>query len=129
MKVTLKIQLTRPPNPHAPPAYTAAPQSPLRRPHHRDAQKEQRRPGPRSLDDEVVDLITSEKVRAAVQQLPEDERAAIELAYFGGRSYREVATELDVPEGTVKSRIRSGMGRLRDSLATVGATEEAETNG
>lgn len=100
-----------------------------RRREERDAQKEQRRPAPRSLDDEVVDLITSEKVRAAVQQLPEDERAAIELAYFGGRSYREVATELDVPEGTVKSRIRSGMGRLRDSLATVGVTEEAETNG
>ena len=100
-----------------------------RRREERDAQKEQRRPAPRSLDDEVVDLITSEKVRAAVQQLPEDERAAIELAYFGGRSYREVATELDVPEGTIKSRIRSGMGQLRDSLATVGATEEAETNG
>ena len=100
-----------------------------RRREDRDATEAQRRPAPRSLDDEVVDLITSEKVRAAVQLLPADERAAIELAYFGGRSYREVATELDAPEGTIKSRIRSGMGRLRDSLAVVGATEEPETNG
>ena len=100
-----------------------------RRREEREGLDAQRRPGPRSLDEEVVDLITSEKVRAAVQRLPDDERAAIELAYFGGRSYREVASELDIPEGTIKSRIRSGMSRLRETLASVTTTERAESDG
>lgn len=90
-----------------------------RRREDRDADDAGRKPAPRSLDQEVVDLVTAEKVRVAVGALPEGERAAIELAYFGGRSYREVADILDIPEGTIKSRIRSGMTRLRTTLDTV----------
>ncbi len=52
----------------------------------------------------------------AIESLEEQERAAIELAYFGGYSYREVAVILCQPEGTVKSRIRSGLGHIRDHL-------------
>ena len=53
-------------------------------------------------------------------KLPTEERAAIQLAYFGGKTYREVASSLEQPEGTVKSRIRSGMKRMRTELAQAG---------
>ena len=56
----------------------------------------------------------------AMGELPEEERRAIELAYFDGHTYREVAQLLDQPEGTVKSRIRNGMRRMRAVLADAG---------
>jgi RNA polymerase sigma-70 factor, ECF subfamily len=75
---------------------------------------------PYDLDDEVGDLVVSAKVRGALEQLPDVERAAIEVAYFEGYTYREVAVRLDVPEGTVKSRIRSGLRRLHRELVAAG---------
>jgi RNA polymerase sigma-70 factor (ECF subfamily) len=67
-------------------------------------------------------MAVAEKVRDAVMDLPEAERRAIELAYFGGRTYREVAAELDTPAGTVKSRIRNGLKRMRLTLADTSAS-------
>ncbi len=56
------------------------------------------------------------RVGLAVQSLPPFERNAIELAYFDGRTYREVATILGSPEGTTKTRIRTGLRRMRTEL-------------
>jgi len=72
------------------------------------------------IEREVIDLTVSEKVKEVVAGLPTDERQAIELAYFGGHTYRQVAVMLDTPEGTIKSRIRSGLRRLRTDLAEAG---------
>lgn len=60
-----------------------------------------------------------ELVREALEELPEAQRAALRLAYFGGMSQREVAERTDTPLGTVKSRIRMGLGKLEDRLAPV----------
>ena len=69
------------------------------------------------LEQEVVQLVANERLREALEALPEAERSAIQLAYFGGRTYREVAAIQDEPEGTVKSRIRSGLRHLERELA------------
>jgi RNA polymerase sigma-70 factor (ECF subfamily) len=68
------------------------------------------------MDSEMWDLAVSDKVRTAVSELPDPERQAIELAYFGGLTYKEVARALGEAEGTVKSRIRRALQRLRSTL-------------
>jgi len=72
------------------------------------------------VDHEMSDLAVADQVARALGDLPEEERRAIELAYFDGYTYREVATLLEEPEGTVKSRIRNGMRRMRATLVEVG---------
>ena len=54
-------------------------------------------------------------VRRAVAELPQQLRTPLELAYFGRLTYRQVAAVLDLPEGTIKARIRSGLQRLGSS--------------
>jgi RNA polymerase sigma-70 factor (ECF subfamily) len=74
------------------------------------------------LDREVWGLVVADQVKDAVSELPSEQREAIALAYFGGHTYREVAAKLGVAEGTVKSRIRSGLTRMRTSLVEAGVT-------
>lgn len=76
---------------------------------------------------EVWDLALASHVRDAMHVLQDGERAAIELAYFGGMTYREVAAELGDAEGTVKSRIRSGLKKLRSELLRTGVSMGAES--
>jgi RNA polymerase sigma-70 factor, ECF subfamily len=72
------------------------------------------------LEREVWDLSTADRVRNAMELLPAGERQAIELAYFSGRTYRDVAVTLGEPEGTIKTRIRTGLKRMRGALQEAG---------
>ncbi len=72
------------------------------------------------IEREVLDLTVADQVKEVVAELPADERRAIELAYFGGHTYRQVAALLEQPEGTVKSRIRSGLRRMRQGMVDAG---------
>ncbi len=86
------------------------------------AAREENQPPPDptiDLEDEILQRTQSAIVRDAVAALRDDERNAISLAYFGGMSYVEVARHLGQPEGTVKSRIRSGMKKLAGELGEV----------
>ena len=69
-----------------------------------------------SVGEEAEISFDRARVRRALGRLSPTQREAVELAYFGGHTYREVAVLLGVAEGTIKSRIRDGMLRLRDEL-------------
>jgi RNA polymerase sigma-70 factor, ECF subfamily len=68
----------------------------------------------------VVDAATQEwskgRLASGLAQLPEEQRAAVELAYYDGLTYKQVAQALGIPEGTAKSRLRLAMARLRALL-------------
>ncbi|WP_214415459.1 sigma-70 family RNA polymerase sigma factor [Sphaerisporangium fuscum] len=72
---------------------------------------------PSPLEEWVLAADEAARVRRAVSDLPGEIREAIELAYYRGRTYRQAAEELGLPEGTVKSRIRLGLRRLAGELA------------
>jgi RNA polymerase sigma-70 factor (ECF subfamily) len=74
------------------------------------------------VEAEVHLAALSDDVRKAVDQLGRDERIAIMLSYFGGRTYRETAELLGAPEGTVKTRIRRALSGLRRTLEAQGVT-------
>ncbi len=69
-----------------------------------------------AVADEVQVNLDHWQVRRALATLTERQREAIELAYFGGHTYRDVARVLGIPEGTAKSRLRDGLLRLREAL-------------
>ncbi|GCD92602.1 RNA polymerase sigma factor SigK [Embleya hyalina] len=69
-----------------------------------------------SAEDSVVAADEAARVRSALARLPAAQREAIELAFYADITYREVASRLGVPEGTVKSRMRGGLRQLATLL-------------
>lgn len=76
----------------------------------------QRLASPELTDTEVERRDDARLVRGALGELPADQRRVIELAYFGGFTHTQIAEMLDLPAGTVKGRMRLGLGKLRIAL-------------
>lgn len=98
-----------------------------------ELRKRKRRPQRADLDDPITTIASVEDTEISVEEhawlgmvrfeiqnalgaLPDTQRRPIELAYFGGLTQRQVAEALDVPLGTIKTRIRLGMSKLRAQL-------------
>ncbi|MFN2460412.1 MAG: RNA polymerase sigma factor [Candidatus Velthaea sp.] len=71
-----------------------------------------------SVDDMVFSRLDSQIVRSALAELPEEQRVPIEMGFFAGITHEQIAQRTGVPLGTIKTRIRSGLRRLRGDLTT-----------
>jgi RNA polymerase sigma-70 factor, ECF subfamily len=80
-----------------------------------------------AIDAELMALDEAEAVRIALDALPPHERTVLDLAYFGANTYRDVARILSLPEGTVKTRMRSALQRLRVELQSITPTPNSST--
>ena len=70
------------------------------------------------VDERVIASLRAQQVRAAVAELPEEQRAVLSLAFWSGLSQSEIAARTAMPLGTVKSRVRLGMAKLRERLGS-----------
>jgi RNA polymerase sigma-70 factor (ECF subfamily) len=71
---------------------------------------------PDATDVQVERRDQARRVRGALDELPDDQRQVIELAYFGGLSHTQIAEMLELPPGTVKGRMRLGLSKMRSAL-------------
>lgn len=76
-------------------------------------------------EEDAMRRLDAERVRAALASIPTQERHLLELAYYGGLTQTQLAERLALPVGTVKSRMFSGLARLRDLLAAESPLERA----
>jgi RNA polymerase sigma factor (sigma-70 family) len=79
---------------------------------------------PPNPEEAAVAAAVAKRVRAAIRDLPPPQQAAVVLAYFEGRTFRQVAELLGVPEGTAKSRLRLGLRRVADRLRAEGISAD-----
>jgi RNA polymerase sigma-70 factor, ECF subfamily len=84
-------------------------------------------PDPQAVDPQLAAQLAIERevVRGALEGLPDEQKLAIELAYFGGMTQQEIASVLNTPLGTVKTRVRLAMKKLRATLGESYADESA----
>ncbi len=84
-----------------------------------EAQERDIREDGRTAVEEIYDRERSTTIRSAVEKLPEDQKEVIDLAFFSGLTHSEIAEKLGISIGTIKSRIRYGVQKLRTSLGGV----------
>lgn len=74
------------------------------------------------MDRALQYMTDAEQMKMALSVIPSSERQAIEMAFFDGKTYQQVAKDLGEAEGTIKSRIRSGLARLRSAIEKLEST-------
>lgn len=88
----------------------------LRRKPHAETELSDAMPDSDLLEERVFSELDAERVRGALAQLPAEQREPIELGFFGGITHAEIARRSGIPLGTIKTRIRAGLGKLRSAL-------------
>jgi RNA polymerase sigma-70 factor (ECF subfamily) len=77
-------------------------------------------PAESSIDDDVFARLDAQRVRSALAALSDDQRSLIEMGFFGGITHDEIARRTGIPLGTIKTRIRTGLRRMREALVEAG---------
>jgi RNA polymerase sigma-70 factor (ECF subfamily) len=89
----------------------------LRSKSYRHEELPEKQPADDMLEETAFARIDADRVRTALAQLPSEQRDVIELGFFGGITHEEMARRTGIPLGTIKTRIRAGLRKLRASLS------------